>query len=1641
MPDRQGSIELMFDDGRIRIWRSHDLDLGVGICKEALEGAPDRIAHEISILGRLDGVPGVPRLRHALDPHALVFVDRDGRVLADVLAERRLDACEVLDLGQRLARILASVHEAGVVHSDVHPWNVLLAKDGDVELINFDRATTIAEVRPGFTHHREILGRLPYLSPEQTGRTRSAVDGRSDLYALGAVLYEAATGRPPFAEVDAFELVRDVLTREPTPLAQVAPTMPPALGAVVSRLLEKEPDRRYQSAGGLAHDLARIAAEPAATFALGERDFPSRLPAPARLVGRAAEITVLSEAVDAVSRPTDDPVDRPPTCRVVLVCGGPGIGKSALVNTLRPLVTQRGGWFVSGKADQVARDFSTGLYAALRLLGRLLLAESPPALEAQARLIRERLGSNAAVLVAMAPEFAQVLGEREGPKDADERELGDRTRQAVLELLRAVASPERPIVLFLDDIHWAPQSVLAVLDAIVNDPVKGLLLVGAYRDDELGNARLAEMTAGWERHGIEPTTLRLTPLERDDVATLLGQVLRLPAERAAAMACVLQERTAGNPFDTIELLNSLREDGVLALVDDGWTWDAAEIRHHVGAGDVIALLTTRIESLGQAAARVLSAMACLGGEVSRADLAIACGMAASQLATHLAQLLDADLVTPVSHDHPEKGAAFGFRHDRVQEAAFERLGTDERRVFQARMGRRLAAAGQDLHAARQLLAAGIASPDPEERALLVRLFRAAADHERRRTTFTVAEQYLAAAARILQDEPSAAAERAHFAVESERHQVLYQLGRLDEADAIYASLCAQTHDARELAQATATQVASLTNRHQSQAAVELGLDMLARLGMRYPRDNAEAEVAEGLAEVAGWAAGLDPAADAGRPALSDPSAAALVAVMSRLSPPAFFTAPLVSGWLVTQAKRLWVEHGPSSDLMAVLGHGPVAFVAVLDEFRAGEVLLTHLIAVGEAHRWERAVAYTRFLYAVSSAHWFEPLEACGAAARQARDGLLHVGDLPQACWAYFPLVVDTFETAPHIDHPLTELAAALSLADRTGILPVQNCFSIIRRFCRAAQGVMADESAPSPPEIDEGTVEALADVIPMLGAYLRLFRSIGAALTGDADLLAANSRAAYRQAQHLPGIVITLLAAVPFVLDLSLQLRRVSPGDRAYVELLAELDAVLAWLRRRAQDQPHNVAHLVHYLAAERAWALGDHEGATAAFDAALSAVQRRSRPWHHALIARRAGELHRERGLEHSGRLYLAEARQALLDWGAAALAAELERIYPFLRVSSIGHTGIGPASPSTVLSPAMLTSDAIDTTAILRVAQALAAQTTMAQLHSTIVDQLSAITGATALHLVLPDEATGWRIHRTTTDAAEDSALDDACAAAWLPVSAVRYVLRTRATLAVDDATSDDRFARDPYLAGKQRLALLVVPVLRSGDLRAVLVLENRLASGTFTHNRLDVVNMLTGQLAVALDNALLYASLEQRIADRTEELRSANAQLELLSATDALTGVANRRSFDTALAAQWTRSPGHPMSVVMADIDHFKSYNDHHGHLAGDACLIEISRLLVSSLRDTDVLCRYGGEEFAAILPQADLDMAVAVAERMRATVEDAALPHAPKIGTVTVSIGVASALASRSIPVSDLLAHADAALYSAKHAGRNCVRTHT
>jgi len=221
-------------------------------------------------------------------------------------------------------------------------------------------------------------------------------------------------------------------------------------------------------------------------------------------------------------------------------------------------------------------------------------------------------------------------------------------------------------------------------------------------------------------------------------------------------------------------------------------------------------------------------------------------------------------------------------------------------------------------------------------------------------------------------------------------------------------------------------------------------------------------------------------------------------------------------------------------------------------------------------------------------------------------------------------------------------------------------------------------------------------------------------------------------------------------------------------------------------------------------------------------------------------------------------------------------------------------------------------------------------------------------------------------------------------------------------------------------------------------------RVIRGAFTTDRLDAVHLVGGQLAVSLDNALLYASLERKVAERTEALARANERLEQVAITDALTGLPNRRRLGEILDAEWRRAlrPKRSLAIAMVDIDQFTLYNDHYGHPAGDRCLHQVAAALATTVRDTDFVARYGGEEFSIVMPDTEIAGAVVAAERVRVAVAELAEPHAASThGIVTISIGVAAATPTSHDTVEDLIRQADEHLYEAKRAGRNRTASET
>lgn len=361
-----GPVEVLYESATTRVFRKGTAAASV-ICKEPLgDDASKRLRHENSILARLAGVEGVARLASGSFPAGfLTLQDCGGFTLAQRLRAGVLELPQLLALAPQLTQAVAAMHRAGVIHLDINPANILLSNVGEPVLIDFELAV-LADQHSDLDHPG-IVGTLAYLAPEQSGRTGRPVDQRADLYALGATLYEMATGRCPFEQTDTLQLVHDHLVREPLAPVQLNPRLPMTLSDIVLRLLVKAPEQRYQSAEGLLHDLVRLREELEqgldGVFELGERDFAARLAAPARLVGRAAELALLRATLADAS---------PTPRRTVLIEGAAGVGKSALINEFKPVVTAAGGWFVLGKFDQYQKDGATAgaLAQALRSLGR-----------------------------------------------------------------------------------------------------------------------------------------------------------------------------------------------------------------------------------------------------------------------------------------------------------------------------------------------------------------------------------------------------------------------------------------------------------------------------------------------------------------------------------------------------------------------------------------------------------------------------------------------------------------------------------------------------------------------------------------------------------------------------------------------------------------------------------------------------------------------------------------------------------------------------------------------------------------------------------------------------------------------------------------------------------------------------------------------------------------------------------------------------------------------------------------------------------------------------------------------------------------------------------------------------------------------
>ncbi len=589
------------------------------------------------------------------------------RHLRDAAAPLPLE--RALAIAADIARALAVAHGRGVIHRDVKPANVWLCDDGSAKLGDFGLASALDQSRLTITG--TVMGTAAYMSPEQALGT--SADARSDLYALGAVLYEMVTGRPPFLGDDALAVISQHINTAPVAPSWHNAAVPAGLETLIERLLAKVPDERPQTAEAVLFELQHVSDALSTGPAMpSEHAQPGDLRGVdwGRFVGRREELDQLRHALEEAFSGRGG---------VALIAGEPGIGKTRLAQEFAVYARLKGAQVLTGRCDEggAALPYRPFVEALRHYVRRRPDTE-----------VRSELGTGAPEIAALVSDIRQRFPDLpEPPKlegDAERLRLFD----SITQFLRN-ASAAAPLVLFLDDLHWSDKSSLLLMRHLAREvPSDRVLLLGTYRDVELERTHpLADAIAALRR---EPSYQRvlLRGLPEADIAELLAALE--PAEEAAAvreaLAVTLFRETEGNPFFIREVLSHLVEEGKIYRTDGRWTSDATSMTQlgiPEGVRDVIG---QRLSRLTEGCQKLLTTSSAMTGGFSWLMLKAVTGEDEATVLDLLDEALAAQLIAERKTD---QSGTFDFTHALIRHTLYDALTRPRRMLLHQRIAETL----------------------------------------------------------------------------------------------------------------------------------------------------------------------------------------------------------------------------------------------------------------------------------------------------------------------------------------------------------------------------------------------------------------------------------------------------------------------------------------------------------------------------------------------------------------------------------------------------------------------------------------------------------------------------------------------------------------------------------------------------------------------------------------------------------------------------------------------------------------------------------------------------------------------------------------------------------------------------------------
>ncbi|MEA5553605.1 AAA family ATPase [Anabaena cylindrica UHCC 0172] len=1435
---------------------------------------------------------------------------------------------EFLTLAISLCNTLDILYRERIIHKDIKSANILINPESkQVKLIDFSIASLLPRETQILINPNVLEGTLAYISPEQTGRMNRGIDYRTDFYSLGVTFYELLTGELPFSSNEAMELVHCHIAKAAPLVHEINPQIPSVISKIVNKLMAKNAEDRYQSSLGLKLDLENCLHQLQETgeiqsFEIAQRDLCDRFIIPDKLYGREIEVKSLLQAFVRVASPQE--IVGQSTTEMMLVAGFSGIGKTAVINEVHKPIVRQHGYFIKGKFDQFNRNIPFNAFVqAFRDLMEQLLTESDAQIQRWKNQILAAVGENGQVIIEVIPELSKIIGEQLSATELSGTAAQNRFNLLFQKFTQVFTSVEHPLVIFLDDLQWADSASLKLMQLLMAD-TNHLLIIGAYRDNEVNLAHPLMLTLSEiQKNQATINTINLAPLSQVQINQLVADTLKCSENLAFPLSQLIFQKTQGNPFFATQFLKSLHQENILQF--DGklgfWQYDIAEVKTQAVTDDVVSFMALQLGKLPPSTQQILQLAACVGNQFDLATLAIVSEQSEIETAADLWKALQEGLILPFSDLYKfyvgQKNQAFTqensqpvtykFLHDRIQQAAYLLIDEQKRQATHRMIGQQLLhhvpsqqRESRIFEIVNQLNAGmGILTQQPDKDEL-ARLNSIAGCKAKATAAYETALKYSTIGLDLLVPHDWQSQDKLLLSLYELAVEAAYLTGNFAQMEQFAEVVLEKTTSLLDQVRTYEVKIQACMAQNQQLVALSIAKDVLQQLGVDLPTQPTTTDIGQGLQEIQILLAEKPIETLLALPQMTASAQRAAMQILSSIISAAYQVDPALLPFVVFAQVRLSIQYGnaPESTYGYVFyGLMLLIFAGDIDSAyqfgRLGINLLEHLDA-------SKLAAKTIFAFNCMLRHWKEPIKNGLKDSFQAYLIGLETGDIEYAGLSLCNCGLIGLFSGRDLRLLNQEMEAHYKAIERLhqyGVLSIQSLYY---------QAVLNLIEAPTEPYLLRGDRYDEEKLIPLHIKNSELTMLYQCYVI---KLLLSYLFQEYEQALENINLVEKYVGAGPGLPFLSIFYFYDSLTHLAIFANATELEQATI-LERVSTNQekmklwtyhaPTNYSHRYELVEAERYRVLGNKKEAIEKYDRAISLAKENEYINEEALANELAVKFYLDWGKKRIAQEYMMNAYYGYVYWGAKTKVADLERRYPQLLSLILQQTHSPLSTSETIFALETITStisttansggsvsDSLDLAAVLEASQTISGEIELEKLLSSLLAIVIKNAGADkCVLMLLRDEhllikgsiSVGIEPVVLQCLPVEDS--QD------IPLKLIYKVKHNRQTAVMWDATLDPTLANDPYIVRQQPKSILCSPILHQGKLLGILYLENNLATGAFTSDRIELLNLLCAQAAISLENARLYQQSQIKNQELEESIRKLQAtQVQLQSSQEFL------------------------------------------------------------------------------------------------------------------------------------------------------------